>query len=113
MNPALFGAYAPLLSPRASQHTPTDSSDLGATRTIVMAIDMSLDFAALDELIQIIYQGMHKFIVISNVTTTAWTVHLALTDSEGRWWSGKWTEKEVLDAIVCRHAFNVLETADR
>lgn len=61
---------------------------------------MTGDFSALDELIQVIYQGVHKFIVLSNVTETAWTVHLALTNSEGRWWSGQWTEKDILDFTV-------------
>jgi hypothetical protein len=71
-----------------------------------MTIDMTADFGALDELIQVIYQGAHKFIVISNVSDIAWTVHLTLTNSEGRWWSGKWMEEDVIDFTVCVDILN-------
>ncbi|KAK7685209.1 hypothetical protein QCA50_011572 [Cerrena zonata] len=52
-------------------------------------------FAALDELIQLIYQGAHKFVVISSVGQLSWDVHLGLTGPDGRWWKGKWTEKDI------------------
>lgn len=64
-------------------------------------LDMISEFGALDELIQVIYQGAHKFIVLSNVTDDAWSVYLTVVNSEGRWWSGGWTEKDVLDFVVC------------
>lgn len=67
--------------------------------------DMLSDFPALDELIQVIYQGAHKFIVLSQVTDSAWTIHLSLAGSEGRWWTGKWTAADVLDFAV-RVTFN-------
>ena len=62
--------------------------------------EMISEFGALDELIQVIYQGASKFIVLSSVADDAWSVYLTLTNSEGRWWSGSWTEKDVLDFVV-------------
>lgn len=62
--------------------------------------DMVSEFGALDELIQVIYQGAHKFVVLSNVTDDAWSVYLTMANSEGRWWSGRWTAKDVLDFFV-------------
>ncbi|KAJ3522484.1 hypothetical protein NM688_g8866 [Phlebia brevispora] len=52
-------------------------------------------FGALDELIQLIYQGPSKFVVLSSVNDAGWTVHLGLTGTSGRWWKGTWTEKDV------------------
>lgn len=57
-------------------------------------------FAALDELIQLIYQGAHKFVVISSVGQLSWDVHLGLTGPDGRWWKGKWTEKDIQQFVV-------------
>ena len=51
-------------------------------------------FSPLDELIQLIYQGTSKFVVLSSVTDAGWAVHLGLTSSGGRWWEGRWTEKD-------------------
>jgi len=56
---------------------------------------MDLYFSALDELIQIIYQGSAKFVLISRVDYTSWTVHLGLSGPEGRWWRGRWTDENV------------------
>ncbi|KAF9792578.1 hypothetical protein BJ322DRAFT_1103068 [Thelephora terrestris] len=56
---------------------------------------MDLYFSALDELIQIIYQGSAKFVLMSRVDYTSWIVHLGLSGPEGRWWRGKWTEENV------------------
>lgn len=56
---------------------------------------MDLYFSALDELIQIVYQGSAKFVLISGVDYTSWTVHLGLSGPEGRWWRGKWTDEDV------------------
>lgn len=61
---------------------------------------MDLYFSVLDELIQIIYQGSAKFVLISKVESTSWTVHLGLSGSEGRWWRGKWTEEDVKAVAV-------------
>lgn len=56
---------------------------------------MDLYFSALDELIQIIYQGSAKFVLLSRVDYTSWTVHLGLSGPEGRWWRGKWADEDV------------------
>jgi len=57
-------------------------------------------FIALDELIQLIYQGDSQFVVVSKVTKDAWTVHVGLA-RDGRWWQGRWTEDNVLAIAVC------------
>jgi len=49
----------------------------------------------LDELIQLIYQGPNKFVLLSAVDSVHWTVHLGLTGLEGRWWKGTWSEKDI------------------
>ncbi|KAF5345324.1 hypothetical protein D9758_008483 [Tetrapyrgos nigripes] len=56
-------------------------------------------FGCLDELIQIIYQSVHRFVLLSNVTEEEWTVHLGLSGSEGRWWRGVWKDKDVFETI--------------
>lgn len=56
---------------------------------------MDLYFSALDELIQIVYQGSAKFVLMSRVDHTSWTVHLGLSGPEGRWWRGKWADEDV------------------
>ncbi len=66
----------------------------------VSDFDFISDFSALDELIQLIYQGSYKFVLISSVDSVSWTIHLGLTGSEGRWWKGKWTEKDIDKFIV-------------
>ncbi|CDO69262.1 hypothetical protein BN946_scf185042.g164 [Trametes cinnabarina] len=57
-------------------------------------------FTALDELIQIIYQGSARFVIISSVDDSSWTIHIGLTGDNGRWWRGRWTEKDVRAVIV-------------
>ena len=52
--------------------------------------DMVSHFGAVDELIQLIYQGSNKFVLISAVDNVHWTLHLGLT-GVGRWWKGQWT----------------------
>jgi hypothetical protein len=61
---------------------------------------MDLYFSALDELIQIIYQGSAKFVLMSRVNHNAWDVHLGLSGTEGRWWGGKWTDEKVKSITV-------------
>lgn len=53
------------------------------------------DFAPLDDLIQIIYQGFNKFVVISKVSDVAWTLNVALVGNEGRWWKGAWSNDDL------------------
>ncbi|CCL99852.1 uncharacterized protein FIBRA_01876 [Fibroporia radiculosa] len=52
-------------------------------------------FCTLDELIQVVYQGSAKFIVLSNVDEASWSVHVGLSGAEGRWWCGRWTDKDI------------------
>jgi hypothetical protein len=54
-------------------------------------------FGVLDELIQVIYQGFDRFVVLSQVTESAWSIHLGLKGPEGRWWRGSWSTKHILD----------------
>lgn len=62
--------------------------------------DIFSNFSALDELIQIIYQSIYKFVAVSLVKDDNWTIYLGLSDSDGRWWKGSWTEKDVHDILV-------------
>jgi hypothetical protein len=61
---------------------------------------MDIYFSALDELIQIIYQGSAKFVLMSRVDYNSWTVHLGLSGPEGRWWRGRWTDESVKSITV-------------
>ncbi|KAJ6602209.1 hypothetical protein B0H10DRAFT_2081338 [Mycena sp. CBHHK59/15] len=42
-----------------------------------MSSNFFAKFACLDELVQVIYQGMNKFVVLSDVSDDNWTIHLA------------------------------------
>jgi hypothetical protein len=57
-------------------------------------------FSCLDELIQVLYQGVDKFVVLSSADDEAWTVSIGLEGPEGRWWQGKWEEDTVLNTLV-------------
>ena len=57
-------------------------------------------FSSLDELIQVIYQGSSRFVVLSHTDDMHWKVRLGLSDSSGRWWEGRWSEKEIRKAAV-------------
>lgn len=57
-------------------------------------------FSSLDELIQVIYQGSSRFVVLSSTDDTSWRVRLGLSDSNGRWWEGRWGEEEIRKAGV-------------
>ncbi|KAG1716090.1 hypothetical protein ID866_1062 [Astraeus odoratus] len=65
-----------------------------------MTADVLSHFGRLDELIQIIYQGFSRFIVLSQVNESAWTIHLALKGPEGRWWRGSWSAQDILHVVV-------------
>ncbi|KAK0484391.1 hypothetical protein EDD18DRAFT_1197250 [Armillaria luteobubalina] len=56
------------------------------------------NFSCLDELIQVVYQDVNRFVVLSNVSSTEWTIHLGLT-SEGRWWRGRWQEADLTKLV--------------
>ncbi|KAJ7497042.1 hypothetical protein FB451DRAFT_1209834 [Mycena latifolia] len=72
-----------------------------------MSSNVIANFAPLDELVQVIYQGLDKFVVLSDVTGDKWNIHLGLTGPEGRWWRGSWREADVL-AIVGKSASDTL-----
>ena len=57
-------------------------------------------FGSLDELIQVIYQGLVKFVVLSNVDDDKWTVLLGLVGQEGRWWQGMWSGNDIMQIVV-------------
>jgi hypothetical protein len=59
-------------------------------------------FDLLHELIQVIYQGSHRFVLLSQVDDSGWTIHLGLS-GHGRWWSGKWTTETVMKIAVSVH----------
>ncbi|KAI8992867.1 hypothetical protein BD414DRAFT_535457 [Trametes punicea] len=56
-------------------------------------------FTPLDEMIQVVYQGSARFVIISSVDESSWNVHVGLTGDEGRWWRGRWTEKDVREVV--------------
>ncbi|KAG2072236.1 hypothetical protein BDR04DRAFT_1096808 [Suillus decipiens] len=62
-----------------------------------MSTDVLSHFGVLDELIQVIYQGFDRFVVLSQVTESAWSIYLGLKGPEGRWWRGSWSAKHILD----------------
>ncbi|KAJ7188559.1 hypothetical protein C8R46DRAFT_1055077 [Mycena filopes] len=63
-----------------------------------MSTDVMANFMLLDELVQVIYQGMNKFVVLSDVADDKWN---------GRWWRGSWRAADVL-AIVGKTASDKL-----
>jgi len=75
-----------------------------------MSTDVLLNFGCLDELIQVIYQGMERFVILSSVSEEKWTIHLGLSGSEGRWWRGSWTEADILRIVGSKSSDKLLET---
>ncbi|KAL5528040.1 hypothetical protein ACEPAF_7176 [Sanghuangporus sanghuang] len=67
-------------------------------------------FGPLDDLIQVIYQASHRFVLLSriefDVVVPGWQVYLGLADV-GRWWKGRWEEKDV-DAFVGKNVSSEL-----
>ncbi|KAJ7502858.1 hypothetical protein B0H11DRAFT_1711981 [Mycena galericulata] len=72
-----------------------------------MSTNVMANFGALDEMVQVIYQGMDKFVVLSDVTDDKWNIHLGCTGPEGRWWRGSWRAADVL-AIVGKSSSDTL-----
>ncbi|KAG1870515.1 hypothetical protein C8R48DRAFT_698912 [Suillus tomentosus] len=62
-----------------------------------MSTDVLSHFGVLDELIQVIYQGFDRFVLLSQVTESAWSIYLGLKGPEGRWWRGSWSTKDILN----------------
>lgn len=62
--------------------------------------DVVSSFSSLDELIQVIYQGSSRFVILSSTDDASWKVRLGLSGSNGRWWEGRWGEQEIQKAAV-------------
>lgn len=62
-------------------------------------MDVLSRFGRLDELIQMVYQGFDRFVVLSQVDESAWTIHLALKGPGGRWWRGARSSQDILGII--------------
>ncbi|KAH0827322.1 hypothetical protein J3R83DRAFT_3948 [Lanmaoa asiatica] len=63
-------------------------------------MDILSHFGELDELIQVIYQGFDRFIVLSAVSGSSWTVYVGLKGPEGRWWRGSWSAQDISQFVV-------------
>ena len=73
--------------------------------------DLFTHFGALDELIQLIYQGPLRFVLLSKVSDSSWTVHLRLSGQDGRCWCGNWLESDVMKiavSLLCLSVCSVL-----
>lgn len=53
------------------------------------------NFNCLDELAQVIYQSIYKFVVLSTVADNKWNIYVGLSGTQGRWWHGFWTEEDI------------------
>ncbi|KAI6121334.1 hypothetical protein F5141DRAFT_1089470 [Pisolithus sp. B1] len=62
-------------------------------------MDVLSRFGRLDELIQMVYQGFDRFVVLSQVDESTWTIHLALKGPGGRWWRGARSSQDILGII--------------
>jgi hypothetical protein len=84
----------------------TRDSDFFYYRHLYLTMDSSdsadvfSHFGALDDLIQLLYQGQSRFVLLSNVADSDWTIHLRLSGQEGRCWRGKWLESDVTKIVV-------------
>jgi len=74
-----------------------------------MSLAVLSHFGVLDELIQVIYQGFERFVLLSKVDDESWTVYLALQGPEGRWWRGRWQEKDILHLTGAKASEIILE----
>ncbi|KAM5531846.1 hypothetical protein V8D89_014476 [Ganoderma adspersum] len=72
--------------------------------------DILSHFTPLDELIQVVYQGSARFVILSSVDDACWTVHAGLTGDAGRWWRGRWTDKDVRNTIGQKVSSILLES---
>jgi hypothetical protein len=72
-------------------------------------MDVLSHFGELDELIQVIYQGFDRFIVVSAVNESSWTVYVALKGPGGRWWRGSWSARDITQFIGSKSSSQILE----
>ncbi|KIM53652.1 hypothetical protein SCLCIDRAFT_31710 [Scleroderma citrinum Foug A] len=73
-------------------------------------MDVFSHFGRLDELIRMVYQGFDRFVVLSHVNESAWTIHLALKGPAGRWWRGSWSAQDVLHIVGKNASSQVLDS---
>ncbi|KAF9268759.1 hypothetical protein L218DRAFT_994586 [Marasmius fiardii PR-910] len=66
-------------------------------------------FGCLDELTQVIYQGINRFVLLSFVNDQEWTIKLGLAGTEGRWWSGSWNESDIFAVVGPKPSTTILE----
>ena len=71
-----------------------------------MSSDPLANFSCMDELVQVIYQSIYKFVVLSTVSHDEWHVHLGLAGSEGRWWHGSWKNEDIHHIFVCIYSLS-------
>ncbi|KAI6157397.1 hypothetical protein BKA82DRAFT_4056387 [Pisolithus tinctorius] len=76
----------------------------------MMQVDVLSHFGRLDELIQIVYQGFDRFVVISQVIESAWTIHLGLKGPGGRWWRGATSAQDILGIVGTSATPQALDT---
>lgn len=67
-----------------------------------MSDDILSHFTVLDELIQVIYQSVYRFVVLSSINSLeqTWTIHLSMVGKEGKWWRGVWTADNIRTVVV-------------
>ncbi|KAI6000759.1 hypothetical protein EDD15DRAFT_1793101 [Pisolithus albus] len=75
-----------------------------------MIMDVLSRFGRLDELIQMVYHGFDRFVVLSQVDESAWTIHLALKGPVGRWWRGARSSQDILGIIGTSATPQALDT---
>ncbi|KAF9219607.1 hypothetical protein BS17DRAFT_789060 [Gyrodon lividus] len=75
-----------------------------------MSMDVLSHFRGLDDLIRVIYQGFDRFVVLSQVNDSAWTINLGLKGPEGRWWRGSWSAQDITQLVGTKASSQVLES---
>ncbi|KAG9220974.1 hypothetical protein CCMSSC00406_0002426 [Pleurotus cornucopiae] len=75
-----------------------------------MTIDFISSFGGLDELVQIIYQGAHRFVLLSTIDDEKWSLHLGMSGPEGRWWRGIWAQDDILSLVGSNPSAILLDT---
>ena len=73
-----------------------------------MSVDVLSHFNDLDELVQVIYQGFERFVLLSKVEARSWTVHVGLMGTEGRWWRGSRSASDILQLVVSGPALRLV-----
>ncbi|KIY71112.1 hypothetical protein CYLTODRAFT_487482 [Cylindrobasidium torrendii FP15055 ss-10] len=60
-----------------------------------MSVPFISVFSSLDKLIQVVYQQVYRFVIISEIVDDCrWTVYVGETD-DGRWWKASWEQDDV------------------